>query len=68
MLRFIQHNLTSIVNVEWYPIFSLVVFTAFFLLVIIRVLRMSKNNISELSDLPFEKEDQQFIKNTHYEK
>jgi hypothetical protein len=29
---------------------------------------MSKNSISELGDLPFEKEDQEYFKNTNYEK
>ncbi len=67
MLRFIKHNLTGITNIEWYPIFSLVIFTLFFLLVILRVIKMSKNTISELGDLPFEKEDQEFNKNTNYE-
>jgi cytochrome c oxidase cbb3-type subunit 4 len=68
MLRFIQHNLTTIADIEWYPILSLVIFTLFFFLVILRVIKMSKNSISELGDLPFEKEDQEYFKNTNYEK
>lgn len=67
MLRFIKHNLTSILNVEWYPLFSLLIFTVFFLIVILRVIKMSKNSVRELGDLPFEKEDELLIKNSHHE-
>ena len=52
MLRFIQHNLTSIGNVEWYPIISLLIFTLFFAIVVIRVVKMSKSYVTEISDLP----------------
>ncbi|MEY5132469.1 MAG: hypothetical protein RLZZ382_820 [Bacteroidota bacterium] len=52
MLRFIQHNLTTIGNVEYFPIFSLVLFSLFFLLVVIRVIKMSKNSVDEISQLP----------------
>jgi cytochrome c oxidase cbb3-type subunit IV len=52
MLRFIKHNLTSILDVEWYPIFSLLLFTTFFALVIVRVIKMSKETVDEVSDLP----------------
>jgi len=52
MLRFITHNLTTIDGVSIYPILSLMIFVLFFVLVIIRVVRMSKTEINELSDLP----------------
>ena len=52
MLRFIQHNLTTIGNVEYFPIISLVLFSLFFLLVVIRVIKMSKNSIEEISQIP----------------
>jgi fructose-specific phosphotransferase system IIC component len=52
MLRFIQHNLTSIGNVEFYPIVSLIIFSLFFLLVLIRVFFMSKDTITDLSEIP----------------
>jgi cytochrome c oxidase cbb3-type subunit 4 len=52
MLRFIKHNLESIGNVEWYPLFSLLIFTLFFAIVVLRVIKMSKSTVAELSDLP----------------
>jgi cytochrome c oxidase cbb3-type subunit 4 len=53
MLRFIKHNLTTIGNVEYFPIISLVLFSLFFLLVVIRVIKMSKSSVAEMSNLPF---------------
>jgi hypothetical protein len=52
MLRFIKHNLTSIYNVEYFPLISLVLFSTFFLLVVYKVIRMSKATIEELSEMP----------------
>lgn len=52
MLRFIKHNLTGIVGVEIFPMISLLIFVLFFAIVITRVVRMSKAEVSELSDIP----------------
>jgi cbb3-type cytochrome oxidase subunit 3 len=52
MLRFIQHNLTTIGNVEYFPIISLVLFSLFFVLVAYRVYKMPKSSIEELSQIP----------------
>lgn len=52
MLRFIQHNLTTIGNVEYFPIISLIIFSLFFILVAIRVFRMPKSAVEELSHIP----------------
>lgn len=51
-MRFITHNLTSINGIEIFPILSLMIFVLFFALVLTRVLRMSKSEVAELSDLP----------------
>jgi hypothetical protein len=56
MLRFIKHNLTTIDGVEIFPMLSLLIFVLFFALVIVRVIRMSKSQVAELSDIPFEDE------------
>ena len=53
MLRFIKHNLTSIDGVEIYPLFSLLIFVVFFAVVITRVIRMSKTEVTELGNIPF---------------
>jgi fructose-specific phosphotransferase system IIC component len=52
MLRFITHNLTGIDGVAIYPILSLLIFVLFFAIVLTRVIRMSKNEVAELSDIP----------------
>jgi hypothetical protein len=52
MLRFIKYNLESIGSVEWYPLFSLLIFVVFFIIVVLRVIKMSKETVIELSDLP----------------
>ncbi|MEN9994725.1 MAG: hypothetical protein RL762_1382 [Bacteroidota bacterium] len=57
MLRFIKHNLTSILDIEIYPLFSLVLFTIFFAVVLLYVWKMSKERISELSATPIDLED-----------
>lgn len=57
MLRFIKHNLTSMLDIEIYPLFSLVLFTIFFALVLLYVWKMSKERIHELSSTPLDLED-----------
>jgi cytochrome c oxidase cbb3-type subunit 4 len=52
MLRFIKHNMTSMENISIYPIISLLIFTIFFALVIWYVIKMNRNHVNEMSDLP----------------
>lgn len=54
MLRFIKHNLTSMLGIEIYPLISLVLFTAFFAIVLLYVWKMSKNRVAELAASPLE--------------
>ncbi len=54
MLRFIKHSLTSIVGVEIFPVISLLIFSIFFGAVIYMVIRMSKKEVADLSNLPLE--------------
>jgi cbb3-type cytochrome oxidase subunit 3 len=66
MLRFIKHNLTSMLGIEIYPLFSLVLFTLFFAIVLLYVWKMSKSRVTEMSALPFEFEQEDTnTKNTH---
>lgn len=57
MLRFIKHNLTSIDGVSIYPIISLLIFFLFFAVMITWVYRMRKTEVDELSNIPFENEE-----------
>lgn len=52
MLRFIKHHLASESGVAFYGIFSLVIFVLFFLIVLIRIWKMKKSTIEELSSIP----------------
>lgn len=54
MLRFIKHNLSTIDGVSIYPLISLLIFTMFFAIVLYRVLRMSKVQVAELSNIPID--------------
>ena len=54
MLRFIKHNMASIEDISLYPIISLLIFVLFFVLVILRVWKLSKQEIETLEALPFE--------------
>ena len=54
MLRFIKHNMTSIDNIEIFPILSLLIFVIFFAGVLFYVFTMKKPQIKELSSTPFE--------------
>jgi cytochrome c oxidase cbb3-type subunit 4 len=52
MLRFITHNLTSIDGISIYPVLSLLIFVLFFAVILTRVIRMTKTEVAELSDIP----------------
>lgn len=52
MLRFIKQNLETITGVEIFPMISLLIFVLFFLIVLIRVIRMKKSNVAEISSYP----------------
>ncbi|MEY3682474.1 MAG: hypothetical protein RLZZ289_1001 [Bacteroidota bacterium] len=56
MLRFIKHNLTGMFGIEIYPLISLVMFTAFFTVVLLVVWKMSKERIAELAASPLDLE------------
>lgn len=49
--------LQSIEGIEIYPIISLIVFVVFFIVVTIWLIRMDKNYINEMKQLPLTKDD-----------
>jgi hypothetical protein len=52
MLRFIKQNLETISGVGIFPMISLLIFVTFFVIVLIRVRKMSKSSVSEISSYP----------------
>jgi hypothetical protein len=63
MLKFVKHHLDTISGVEIYPIISLLLFFIVFTTMLIIVLRMPKNRIEEIGNLPLEND----LKNNSHE-
>lgn len=61
MLRFIKHNLTTIEGIDIYPLISLLIFILFFVIVLARVIRMSKAEVEELSNIPMDMDDRYML-------
>jgi len=62
MLKFIKHNLETIMGIEIYPIISLLIFFLFFVVLFVWVSCYKKETIEELSNIPLndnESEDNQ---------
>jgi len=58
----IRNVLESITGIEIYPLISLVIFTVFFVSVIIWVVKLDKKIVTRLENLPLEDNDQtQFL-------
>ena len=56
--------LQSIEGITIYPIISLVVFVLFFAVILIWMLKVDKNYIKKMENLPFEKEEENNFNNT----
>jgi len=57
MLKFIKHNLSGIDGVEIYPIISLLLFFLVFITMIVFVIKLPKNKIDIVSQLPLENDN-----------
>lgn len=54
MLKFVKNHLETIDGVEVYPIISLAIFFAFFVILFLWVFTAKKSYINKLSNLPLE--------------
>lgn len=54
MLKFIKHNMETIIGIEIFPIISVLIFFLFFVGLIIYVFKMKQSSVDELSSLPFD--------------
>ena len=52
MLKFIKHNMETIVGIEIFPIISVILFFSFFVGLIIYAVRMKQSDVDEISALP----------------
>ena len=54
MLKYIKEHASSIEGISIYPIFSLLVFFIFFVVLLYYVKKMDKQKIEEISNLPLD--------------
>lgn len=54
MLKYIKNHMATIEGIEIYPIFSLVLFTVFFAVVLWKVMSLRKSEITKLENTPFD--------------
>lgn len=57
MLSYIKGHLTSIDGIEIYPIISFLIFFTFFIGLTVYVVKMKKNRIDEIKNIPLEDEN-----------
>ena len=63
MLRFVKQHLATEDNAAMYGMISLLIFSIFFLIVLIRIYRMKKETIDELSNIPLGFDDDSQLQN-----
>ncbi len=56
MIRFVKHYFEGMTDVEIYPIVSLLLFFIVFITMLVHVLRIPKQSINEVSNLPLEED------------
>lgn len=57
MYKFIKQYAETMNNASIYPMISLFIFFIFFILLLVLVKKMGKERVSELSNIPFEKDE-----------
>lgn len=57
MLKFIKHHMDTILGIEIFPLISFVIFFLFFLLMTIWIIRMDKNEVKRISEIPLNNEN-----------
>lgn len=58
MLKFVKGHMESIEGIEVYPVISLLIFFIFFALLFIWVFTAKKNYIKQVSNIPFENDEE----------
>lgn len=54
MLKFIKHHMTSMDGIEIYPLISFAIFGLFFIVMLMYVVSMKKDQVTELKNYPLE--------------
>ncbi|HKL02281.1 MAG TPA: hypothetical protein VJ911_01345 [Cryomorphaceae bacterium] len=63
MLKFIKHNMESIIGVEIFPLISFIIFFSFFIGLIIYVIRLKKSSVEKMSAMPLEGSETNYTPN-----
>ncbi|HEX5668718.1 MAG TPA: hypothetical protein VFX73_07930 [Chitinophagaceae bacterium] len=54
MLKFIRNHADKIENINIFPMIGLMIFVVFFILMLVYVKKMSRDDLNELSNLPLD--------------
>ena len=54
MLKFIKHNMETIIGIEIFPLISFIIFFVFFCVLFIWVARMRRSEVDELAAMPLD--------------
>ena len=57
MYKFIKQYAETLTNANIYPMISLFIFFLFFIVLLVLVKKMKKERVTELSNIPFEKDE-----------
>lgn len=57
MYKFIKQYAETMTNANIYPMISLFIFLIFFIVLLVVVKKMRKERVTELSNIPFEKDE-----------
>lgn len=57
MLKFIKHNMETIIGIEIFPVIAFLIFFGFFIGLIVYVIRLKKSHIEQVSALPLEDDE-----------
>lgn len=57
MFKFIKQYAETIDNINIYPIISLFIFLVFFVVLLVWVKKMRKEDVKEMANIPFENEE-----------
>jgi cytochrome c oxidase cbb3-type subunit IV len=61
MLKFIRNYADKIDNISLFPMIGLIIFVGFFILMLVYVKKMSREDIRELSHLPLDENEENNI-------
>lgn len=54
MLKFIKHNMETIIGIEVFPLIAFIIFFGFFVGLLIFVKKMSVSHVEDMGNLPLE--------------